>query len=60
MVCDPDETDLSIHIPAVMLPRDAGTKLENMLKSTSSGELPLLSILSLWHILWITCSFYLI
>jgi len=39
MVCDPDETDLSIHIPAVMLPLDAGTKLENMLKSASSGNL---------------------
>lgn len=43
MVCDPDETDLSIHIPAVMLPRDAGTKLENMLKSTSSVSVQLYS-----------------
>lgn len=39
MVCDPDETDLNIHIPAVMLPLDAGTRLENMLMSASSGEL---------------------
>lgn len=43
MVCDPDETDLSIHIPAVMLPLDAGTKLENMLKSTSSVSVQLYS-----------------
>jgi hypothetical protein len=40
MVCDPDETDLNIHIPAVMLPQDAGTRLETMLMSTSSGALP--------------------
>lgn len=38
MVCEPDETDLDIHIPAVMLPQDAGTRLEKMLMSTSSGE----------------------
>lgn len=38
MVCDPDETDLNIHIPAIMLPQDAGTRLEEMLMSTSSGE----------------------
>jgi len=40
MVCEPDETDLNIHIPAVMLPLDAGTRLEKMLTTTSSGELP--------------------
>ena len=39
MVCDPDETDLDIHIPAVMLPQDAGTSLEKMLISNSSGML---------------------
>ena len=39
MVCDPDETDLDIHIPAVMLPHDAGTSLEKMLISNSSGKL---------------------
>lgn len=43
MVCDPDETDLDIHIPAVMLPQDAGTSLEKMLISNSSGKLFLLS-----------------
>lgn len=43
MVCDPDETDLNIHIPAVMLPQDAGTSLEKMLISNSSGKLYLLS-----------------
>ncbi|CAJ1927822.1 unnamed protein product [Sphenostylis stenocarpa] len=40
MVCDPDETDLNIHIPAVMLPLDAGARLEKMLTNTLSGELP--------------------
>lgn len=40
MVCEPDETDLDIHIPAVMLPQDAGTSLEKMLTSNSSGKLP--------------------
>lgn len=38
MVCDPDETDLDIHIPAVMLPQDAGASLEKMLMNTSSGK----------------------
>jgi len=40
MVCDADETDLDIHIPAVMLPLDAGARLAKMLTSTSTGELP--------------------
>ncbi|KAE8710814.1 Signal peptide peptidase-like 4 [Hibiscus syriacus] len=33
MVCEPDETDLDIHIPTVMLPQDAGASLEKMLTS---------------------------
>lgn len=37
MVCEPDETDLDIHIPAVMLPQDAGTSLERTLLSNASG-----------------------
>ncbi|PSS11398.1 Signal peptide peptidase-like [Actinidia chinensis var. chinensis] len=36
MVCEPDETDLDIHIPAVMLPQDAGASLEKMLMNSSS------------------------
>jgi hypothetical protein len=39
MVCEPDETDLDIHIPAVMLPQDAGSSLEKMLLTNSSGKL---------------------
>ncbi|CAA0838751.1 Signal peptide peptidase-like 2 [Striga hermonthica] len=35
MVCEPDETDLDIHIPTVMLPRDAGATLEKMLSNIS-------------------------
>ena len=38
MVCEPDETDLDIHIPAVMLPQDAGASLEKMLMNSSSGK----------------------
>lgn len=62
MVCDPDETDLNIHIPAVMLPLDAGTRLEKMLMSISSGKLPFNFqnyLISLTHILCICSSFYL-
>uniref|UniRef100_A0A0R0HAW3 PA domain-containing protein n=1 Tax=Glycine max TaxID=3847 RepID=A0A0R0HAW3_SOYBN len=43
MVCEPDETDLNIHIPAVMLPLDAGTRLEKMLTTTSSVSVQLYS-----------------
>lgn len=39
MVCEPDETDLDIHIPAVMLPQDAGATLEKMLSNGSSGKI---------------------
>lgn len=40
MVCEPDETALDIHIPAVMLPQDAGATLEKMLMNNSLGMLP--------------------
>ncbi|RDX95778.1 Signal peptide peptidase-like 2 [Mucuna pruriens] len=43
MVCEPDENVSNIHIPAVMLPRDAGTRLENMLTTTSSVSVQLYS-----------------
>ncbi|XP_040870689.1 signal peptide peptidase-like 2 isoform X2 [Glycine max] len=43
MVCEPDETDLNICIPAVMLPLDAGTRLEKMLATTSSVSVQLYS-----------------
>lgn len=43
MVCEPDETDLDIHIPAVMLPQDAGGSLEKMLTSNSSVSVQLYS-----------------
>lgn len=38
MVCEPDETDLDIQIPAVMLPQDAGATLQKMLSNGSSGR----------------------
>lgn len=38
MVCEPDETDLDIQIPAVLLPQDAGASLEKMLSNSSSGK----------------------
>ncbi|XP_074264807.1 signal peptide peptidase-like 2 [Silene latifolia] len=43
MVCEPDETDLDIHIPAVMLPQVAGTRLEKMLSNGSSVSVQLYS-----------------
>ncbi|XAR70287.1 hypothetical protein NMG60_11027091 [Bertholletia excelsa] len=43
MVCEPDETDLDIHIPTVMLPQDAGASLERMLMYSSSVSVQLYS-----------------
>ncbi|XP_043720078.1 signal peptide peptidase-like 2 [Telopea speciosissima] len=43
MVCESNETDLNIHIPAVMLPKDAGASLQNSLKSNSSVSVQLYS-----------------
>ncbi|KAL2543475.1 Signal peptide peptidase-like 2 [Forsythia ovata] len=43
MVCEPDETDLDIHIPAVMLPHDAGATLDKMLSNGSSVSVQLYS-----------------
>ncbi|KAK6947789.1 Peptidase A22B, signal peptide peptidase [Dillenia turbinata] len=43
MVCERDETDLDIKIPAVMLPHDAGASLEKMLKNSSSVSVQLYS-----------------
>jgi hypothetical protein len=37
MVCEPDETDLDIKIPAVMIPQDAGSSLEKMLLMNNSN-----------------------
>lgn len=38
MVCDGNETDLDIRIPAVMLPQDAGASLKDSLKYNKSGK----------------------
>lgn len=43
MICEPDETDLDIDIPAVMLPQDAGASLEKMLMNRSSVSVQLYS-----------------
>lgn len=43
MVCEPDETDIDIRIPAVMLPQDAGTSLEKMLLNGSFVSVQLYS-----------------
>ncbi|KVH95424.1 Peptidase A22B, signal peptide peptidase [Cynara cardunculus var. scolymus] len=49
MVCEPDETDLDIHIPTVMLPQDAGVELERMLSNRSSiGTILCASYWSAW------------
>lgn len=39
MVCEANETDVTIGIPTVMLPQDAGTILETDLKYNSKGML---------------------
>ena len=38
MVCEANETDVDIRIPAVMLPQDAGVSLEENLLNNSSGK----------------------
>ncbi|KAL8503392.1 hypothetical protein ACS0TY_022215 [Phlomoides rotata] len=43
MVCEPDETDLDIKIPAVMLPQHAGASLEKLLTNGSSVSVQLYS-----------------
>eukprot|EP00258_Populus_trichocarpa_P039084 XP_024455103.1 signal peptide peptidase-like 2 isoform X4 [Populus trichocarpa] len=43
MVCEPDETDLDIHIPAIILPQDAGASLEKMLLTNTSVSVQLYS-----------------
>lgn len=37
MVCEGNETDLEIGIPAVMLPQDAGASLEKYIMNGSVG-----------------------
>ncbi|KAI3873443.1 hypothetical protein MKW98_008095 [Papaver atlanticum] len=58
MVCETNETDVDIHIPAVMLPQDAGLFLESSMKKTSevavqlySPERPLVDIAEVF--LWL-------
>ncbi|KAG9129010.1 hypothetical protein Leryth_021704 [Lithospermum erythrorhizon] len=43
MVCEPDETDLDIHIPVMMLPQDAGASLEKKISNGSSVSVQLYS-----------------
>lgn len=38
MVCEANETDVEIGIPAVMLPQDAGISLEESLNNKSIGK----------------------
>lgn len=42
MVCERNETDINIGIPAVMLPQDAGTDLEDKIKNNSRGMISVL------------------
>lgn len=37
MVCEENETDVDIGIPAVMLPQDAGTNIERHLEDNATG-----------------------
>ncbi|XP_065859595.1 signal peptide peptidase-like 4 [Euphorbia lathyris] len=43
MVCEPNETDVHIHIPAVMLPQDAGGSLKNYMQNSSEVSVQLYS-----------------
>lgn len=43
MVCEANETDIDIGIPAVMLPQDAGTSLEKSLNNNSKVSVQLYS-----------------
>ncbi|KAF7826062.1 signal peptide peptidase-like 4 [Senna tora] len=43
MVCEENETDVDIGIPAVMLPQDAGTNLEKHLENNSIVSVQLYS-----------------
>ncbi|XP_059301625.1 signal peptide peptidase-like 4 isoform X1 [Lycium ferocissimum] len=43
MVCDPDESDVHISIPAVMLPQDAGASLIQFLVNSSAVSVQLYS-----------------
>ncbi|KAM7508645.1 hypothetical protein LguiA_019098 [Lonicera macranthoides] len=43
MVCEDAEDDIDIHIPAVMLPQDAGTSLEDSIKKNSNVSVQLYS-----------------
>ena len=45
MVCEENETDVTIGIPAVMLPQDAGDSIERNLKNHISGVYLISSIL---------------
>lgn len=38
MVCEPDEPDVSIGIPVVMLPQDAGESLKQNLQKNLNGK----------------------
>ena len=37
MVCEDNETDIDIGIPAVMLPQDAGENIESHIQNKSIG-----------------------
>ena len=50
MVCDHNETELDIGIPAVLLPKDAGSKLRSLLSSGEGNFLRLLLFTVLCHI----------
>ncbi|KAI9182021.1 hypothetical protein LWI28_021184 [Acer negundo] len=43
MVCEANQTDVDIRIPALMLPQDAGATLENFIKNSSSVSVQLYS-----------------
>ena len=50
MVCEENETDVDIGIPAVMLPQDAGLNLERHIKNNSNGMIDFLRVVSCYVI----------
>lgn len=53
MVCESNETDVDIRIPAIMLPQDAGANLEKLIKNNSVGMLSLILDIPLKSVLFL-------
>lgn len=59
MVCEDDEPDVQIGIPAVMLPQDVGAILENDLMNKSKGMCFFSAYINNWPCITITLDYLL-